>query len=196
MWIRFGRAALASCAPVLLFFATSLVTPSAAAQAVDECVDAQAPVHFNHYRDAVRSHTGRYLQPDPDGINAGFNRYPYGENQPLVKTDPDGRNPVALVRAFSAGYKAGEALNPVIQPTLTAAIDALLLPDPLDECLVLAENNKQIRKRIAGLQEQIDKHRKKLDKEPESQAANHWRNEIAAWQGEIERLSRRLPGAR
>jgi heme oxygenase len=75
-------------------------------------------------------------------------------------------------------------------------VDASLLPGLNDPSIILAQNNKQIRKRIAGLQANIDQHKKKLDKDPDCQASNHWRNEISAAEAAIARLRLRLPNGR
>jgi hypothetical protein len=92
--------------------------------------------------------------------------------------------------------RIGQEINPYVQPYIAAGLDALLLPDINDPSIILAQNNKQTRKRIDGLQKQIDLHNKKLDKDPKCDAANHWRNEISAWQSEIDRLRVRLPNGR
>ncbi|WP_228895446.1 RHS repeat-associated core domain-containing protein [Pseudoduganella aquatica] len=51
--------------------------------------DPETGLYYNvhRYYDAA---TGRYLQPDPLGIEAGLNLYAYAEGDPLRKTDPLG----------------------------------------------------------------------------------------------------------
>jgi hypothetical protein len=123
--------------------------------------------------------------------------YTYVEGNPLTGIDPDGTNAVwALYRAGGMGWKLGEEINPLIQPYIAAGLDALLLPDPMEEAVVLAQNNKQTRKRIDGLEKQIEVHKKKIDQEPECDAANHWREEVKIWESEIQRLRLRLPNGR
>jgi RHS repeat-associated protein len=140
---------------------------------------------------------GRYSQFDPIGLGGGWNGYLYANASPQTFSDPEGLNPaLAVYRAGATGYKIGEALNPYLQPTIASALDALLIPDPLGENAMLAQNNKQVRKRIEGLQAQIDEHKKKLEEDPDCDPANHWRQEIKAWEAEIERLRRRLPNGR
>ena len=86
--------------------------------------------------------------------------------------------------------------NPFIQPYIAAQLDAWFLPDFNNPDLLLAQNNKQIRKRIEGLQQQIDEHKRKLEQEPDCPAANHWRKEIRGGEHEIEKLRKRLPNGR
>src|SRR6218665_2777644 len=50
---------------------------------------------------------------------------------PLRYADPTGLNPaLAVYGSFSIGYRIGEAINPVVQPYLTAALNAVFC-DPL-----------------------------------------------------------------
>lgn len=60
--------------------------------------------------------------------------------------------------------------------------------------------NKDVRKRIQGLERQIALHQEKLAAErlldPSSQVLGHWEKEIRNWQAQVERLKRRLPGGR
>ncbi|MBM4345986.1 MAG: hypothetical protein FJ100_21645 [Deltaproteobacteria bacterium] len=61
--------------------------------------------------------------------------------------------------------------------------------------------NKQTRKRINGLQRQIDLHLAKINDElgkpsPNLHRIDHWHCEVTTWQQEIQRLSERLPGGR
>jgi RHS repeat-associated protein len=51
--------------------------------------DAETGLHYNYYRD-YDSGTGRYLQPDPIGLEGGLNLYPYVLNNPVRFVDPQG----------------------------------------------------------------------------------------------------------
>ena len=158
--------------------------------------DEESNLNYNYYR-TYQPTQGRYTQSDPIGLGGGINRFAYVGGNSLSNSDPMGLNPaLALHRAGTVGYKIGEMLNPSLQPPIARALDALLIPDPLGENVMLAQNNKQVRKRIEGLQAQIDEHKKKLQKDPDCDPANHWRQEIKAWEAEIERLRGRWPNGR
>ena len=58
---------------------------------------------------------------------------------------------------------------------------------------IMMNENKKNRKKIAGLQEHVDKHKKKIDKDPESRDKRGWEKEIKAAEERIERLKKRLP---
>ncbi|WP_029480801.1 hypothetical protein [Deinococcus marmoris] len=58
--------------------------------------------------------------------------------------------------------------------------------------------NKDIRKRIQGLERQIALHLDKIAAErevfPDSQVIGHWEKEVRNWTAQVERLMGRLPG--
>ena len=57
-----------------------------------------------------------------------LNNYAYVGGNPVAYIDSDGLNPLlALYRAGAAGYRAGEAINPYIQPGIARAIDSVML---------------------------------------------------------------------
>jgi RHS repeat-associated protein len=51
--------------------------------------DEETGLHYNYHRYYDPS-TGRYLTPDPIGLNGGMNLFAYVENNPVNKTDPFG----------------------------------------------------------------------------------------------------------
>jgi RHS repeat-associated protein len=98
--------------------------------------DAETGWHSNHYR-TYAPEQGRYLQPDPEGLAAGANRYAYAQNRPLVRIDPDGREPalprrpdVAPLPAYN-GMGARPALpsRPTPQADVTNPTQAVATDD-------------------------------------------------------------------
>jgi hypothetical protein len=53
----------------------------------------------------------------------------------------------------------------------------------------MAISRQQALNRMQGLSTQVERHLAKIAAEPSSQAVAHWRTEIRAWLGEIERLT-------
>ncbi len=51
--------------------------------------DSETGLHYNYYRYYDPS-IGRYLTPDPIGLEGGINLYTYVENNPVNLIDPDG----------------------------------------------------------------------------------------------------------
>jgi len=93
--------------------------------------DAESGLWYNHFRNYDPSRGG-YPQSDPIGLAGGSpSTYIYGDGNPLQGVDPDGTNAVwAVYRAGGLGWRIGEEINPLVQPSIASAIDALLLPDP------------------------------------------------------------------
>lgn len=59
--------------------------------------------------------------------------------------------------------------------------------------------NRKLRKRIAGLEEQIALHRAKIEREraratPNQRLLRKWEKDIAVWERQIARLKAKLPG--
>ncbi|MCI5066024.1 RHS domain-containing protein [bacterium] len=60
---------------------------------------AETGLHYNwnrHYDPSL----GRYLQPDPIGLEGGMHRYLYAYGNPITYIDPDGRIPFFAIGAF------------------------------------------------------------------------------------------------
>ncbi len=77
---------------------------------------AESGLHQNWMRD-YDPVTGRYIEADPLGINAGANLYPYTGSNPLNRTDPTGQ----IVPLAIAGVCAGGGCE-VIGLTILAAL--------------------------------------------------------------------------
>jgi RHS repeat-associated protein len=90
--------------------------------------DRETGLHYNYFRDYDPS-TGRYVESDPLGLQGGINTYTYVNGNPLSNTDSEGLNPaMAVYRAGMLGYRAGEAINPYIQPVMASALDSIFFP--------------------------------------------------------------------
>ncbi|HEV2681162.1 MAG TPA: RHS repeat-associated core domain-containing protein, partial [Rhodanobacter sp.] len=63
--------------------------------------------------------TGRFISADPMGPAPGdvfnFNRFDYGNNNPIMNTDPDGRCPWCMVGTAAAGAVIGGGIDIVVQ---------------------------------------------------------------------------------
>jgi RHS repeat-associated protein len=81
--------------------------------------DSETGLHYNYHRYYDPS-TGRYLTPDPIGIDAGINLFAYVENNPTNDTDPYG-----LQGAVPAPTLVPLPLPPVVIPG-TPANDAFV----------------------------------------------------------------------
>jgi RHS repeat-associated protein len=67
---------------------------------------AETGLHQNWMRD-YDPVTGRYIQPDPLGLDGGVALYGYALQSPMVYIDPRGENPAAVGgRAFCASFPA------------------------------------------------------------------------------------------
>ncbi len=52
--------------------------------------DQETGLHYNYFRD-YSSAIGRYIEPDPIGLEGGVNLYPYVLNNPVNHIDPEGK---------------------------------------------------------------------------------------------------------
>lgn len=68
--------------------------------------DAETSLHYNYFRDYDPT-TGRYIESDPIGLDAGVNTYAYAEGNPLINIDPDGGMvlPKVVVEEIIEGLK-------------------------------------------------------------------------------------------
>ncbi|MBT2757912.1 RHS repeat protein [Mesobacillus foraminis] len=137
---------------------------------------------------------GRFLTKDDISYGEiteplSLNPYAYVHGNPISLVDPDGNYAIYFVPGIGqvaligttvvvggyAVYKAGSWIYKAAK-----------------DYIVKAQNNKQIKKRIDGLQNQINKHKQKIRDNPRSSAKNHWEKEIRTWENEIARLKKRL----
>ena len=174
--------------------------------------DAETGLHQNWNRDYAPG-IGRYVQADPIGLAGGVNVYQYAYNDPLEYIDPSGEIPVAPIILGYLRCVARCTARATAWDALTGEIDCWpdTLQDNVKGCamscanplnwfgkgfILKAQNNKQKRNRIKGLEEQIRKHEEKMKLEPEAQPMNHWKKELRDWYAEIERIKKRLPGGK
>ena len=58
--------------------------------------DEETGLHYNWHR-SYDPRTGRYSQPDPIGLEGGWNRFLYAEGNPFSYVDPDGKASLPLI---------------------------------------------------------------------------------------------------
>ena len=143
---------------------------------------------YNYFRYYDPS-TGRYITSDPIGLEGGLNTYTYVYNSPTHWIDTYGLD------AEDGGYRIPTfiPIPPTVTPDGEQINYTLELPDWISPPWYKNEN-KKTRKKIKGLQDQVDKHREKIRKNPDSRDVPHWNDEINAWEERIKRLRKRLPG--
>ncbi|TWG29691.1 RHS repeat-associated protein [Geobacillus sp. C56-T2] len=138
---------------------------------------------------------GVFLSLDPDLGDADDiltqNGYTYANNNPVMLVDLDGHYAIGVYFIPGIGEVALLVTGMVVLGGITYKVGSWL-GKRAKECYLKAQNNKQVRKRIEGLEKQIKKHKEKISKNPNSTAVKHWEKEIEAWEKEIARLKKRL----
>ncbi len=105
--------------------------------------DKESNLSYNYFR-SYDARTGRYTQSDPIGLEGGWNRFAYSEQNPLGYSDPRGLTSIPLpaptVPAFTSaclanpalcgpalagigGYAVGTLIYPIVERPLSRAID-------------------------------------------------------------------------
>ncbi|MDP2129901.1 MAG: RHS repeat-associated core domain-containing protein [Erythrobacter sp.] len=200
-----------------------IVTTNALGQVVDPGDDflrpgfpGQSQVLSDLYYNRARDYDpvlGRYIQADPIGLLGDVNPYLYAGADPVNMIDPLGTESVTIpsrgqvIDAAVDWWLKRQVKNaatrrlPLVGQALSAG-DAIggtiAVIRFLDDCgrLEMAQNNKQRRKRIEGLQEHIRKHREKMSRDPKGPWVNDWKKEIETAMIEIEQIRKRLPNGK
>ncbi|WKB37081.1 RHS repeat-associated core domain-containing protein [Terrilactibacillus sp. S3-3] len=140
--------------------------------------------------------TGNFLALDPhpgdDDDPVSQNGYTYVGNNPVMEIDPDGNF------AFFAAYFVPVIGVYVLGITLIAAgvyvtgYGVWHLTKKAKSILLRAQNNKQIKKKIAGLENQVRRHKEKIRKHSHSRDVKQWKHEVEVWERDIARLKSKL----
>ncbi|MBT9513453.1 MAG: hypothetical protein IV104_14035 [Acidovorax sp.] len=94
--------------------------------------DKETGLHYNYFRTYAPS-TGRYTQGDPIGLDGGFNRFAYVEENPLSFIDPNGLEKIIL-------FNTNAAL--ISQRGMYLMADAF--PDLANELLIFGHSNMSL----------------------------------------------------
>ncbi|MDQ0086556.1 RHS repeat-associated protein, partial [Variovorax boronicumulans] len=72
--------------------------------------DEESGLSYNYFR-SYDARTGRYSQPDPIGLEGGWNRFGYVDSNPLLFTDPEGLDPIGQAVGGAIGTWGGRAIG-------------------------------------------------------------------------------------
>jgi RHS repeat-associated protein len=95
--------------------------------------DAETGFHYNRHR-YYDPDTGRYLTPDPIGLEGGLNLYVYVDGNPVNWVDPEGLNAVADTAyrsAFRGASQAGVSTAALFAGAALAVAVDLFMPRPM-----------------------------------------------------------------
>jgi RHS repeat-associated protein len=91
--------------------------------------DQETGLHYNYYRDYDPT-LGRYMQPDPIGLEGGVNRYAYVENNPIRYVDPQGTNPMAgALGGAEVGGTVGGPVGAIVGGLVGATMGGAIIYD-------------------------------------------------------------------
>jgi len=79
--------------------------------------DAETGLHYNWHRN-YDPQTGRYLTPDPIGLDGGINLYAYVQNNPVNRIDPLGLYDLNFSAGFHVPVSPGIAVGPVFSSSI------------------------------------------------------------------------------
>jgi len=91
---------------------------------------ASGRLHYNYYRD-LDPQTGRYVESDPVGIDAGVNTYAYVSDDPVFSTDPFGLYLVKPGVPPPAGFLA--VFLPCVESCLGSTFTVTSTSEPIKE---------------------------------------------------------------
>ena len=72
--------------------------------------DSETGLHYNYHR-YYDPKLGRYLRADPIGLEGGVNLYAYGNCNPILNIDPEGKNAGAIIVVGGGVVVAGAIIT-------------------------------------------------------------------------------------
>jgi RHS repeat-associated protein len=102
--------------------------------------DQESNLHYNYHR-SYSATTGRYTQSDPIGLDGGWNRFGYVEQNPLIFIDPLGQNTITGGAAIGGAVAGppGAIVGGLIGFGALVLIDKLCTPDdPCPPCKTIS----------------------------------------------------------